>query len=392
LLIPISISCFAEKSINNPNLFMDKIEFFYIDSNPTVAKEIIKEAADFNWIENISGVIAAFAREYPKEIVKWISDNHIKFEEHPSMINALYLGGMQEEAFQLALKAHLPAQEILPLGNKARSFLDISANFSGAVQYMCSHFYISGDVRYGKKIIDILEFTSSQVKTSEELKNLKEEAEIVLRDLVFKHDRIYQLLLNESKIRKGSAQATLNLILEDLHQQQKKCLVNEENLFKGMILVTDNGDFEKQWWDLPVMSGSFGKAISSIPYPKQETIVMSYILFTGCELDKGLNAHVTYDAEIYEPQGTKISECHYAPAIQCKIPSRFLVQKADQPIGLKFEACSEKDEEAYLPGTYTIKVSLKDHISKKEIKLSQTFELLPEKANIPSGSTLLQKD
>ena len=89
LLISISISCFAEKSINNPNLFMDKIEFFYIDSNPTVAKEIIKEVVDFNYIDNLGGVITAFAREYPNEIVKWISDNHIKFEEHPSVINAL---------------------------------------------------------------------------------------------------------------------------------------------------------------------------------------------------------------------------------------------------------------------------------------------------------------
>ncbi|NGX51270.1 MAG: hypothetical protein K1060chlam2_01135 [Chlamydiae bacterium] len=375
LLVFTFTSCFAGNIKDHP-LLIDKIEFYYVNPSPKAAKQIIKEASDLSCIDYLSGVITALAKKYPKEIVKWITDSGVKFEEHPVLIHSLHLGGVQNDPIQLALRAHWPVKELLSLADKARPFLDIPANFLGAAQYMSNHFFITGDVRYVNKIIDIMEFTPIELRNSEETQLLKEEAKFILRDLVFKHHHIYQLLLAEAKTREGEAQDTLKGIIEELHQLHTHSLSHEEKMFKGIILVTDNSDFDRQWEELPVKRGPFGKSISSIPYPIKEITVRIHLLFTGYELDRDLNAHVTCDVEMFNPQGAKISERHNIPAVLRRLPSRFFVQKIEQPMGLTFEAYDENSEDIYLPGTYTIEATLTDHISQKEIKLTQAFELL----------------
>ena len=377
LLIIASVACFAETD-KKDQLLLEKIEFFYLDSNPITAQQIIKDSLDLKCIDNFFYFFVALAKEHPKEVIKWLADAQVKFEQHPALIEALHLGGLEGEAVQLALKAHWHAQKIMPLGNKVQPFLNVPVGFPGSIPCMCSHFYVSGDARDGKKIIDILELTQQQVKNPEELKELKEQVKAVLQVLVFKHDRIYRLCLQEAKTRKGDVQVALNRILQELHEWHKKPFSKQEGIFKAVIVATDDLNFEKEWENLPAMDGPFCKAISSIPYPRNNTAVKIFILFTGCELDKDLNAHVTYDMEIFDPQGSKIGESHNAPAIQRKLPSRFFFQKADHSAGLVFDASDEKDEDPYSPGTYIIKATLKDHIGKKDLKLSTTLELLPE--------------
>lgn len=381
LFVVFSTVCFAEQASKDfsHQFLMQKVEFFYLNPTPTIAKEIIKESKDLNCLDGFLGIFTAFARYYPQEIVHWLEEAEISFEQQPHLIEALYMGGLQREAIQLALKAHLPVQKVMSFGSKPQSFLTIPIDFLGSVQYMCSHFYIFGDARYGKRIIDVLELTPKQMANLEELKELKNQAKVVLQELIFKHERIYHLCLEEVKARKGSSQVVLNQLLDEQHQAQKKTFSAQNGMLSGTILTTDDTSFEEQWEKLPAMEGPLFKLVSSIPYPdtpeKNKTIRI-LILFNGYELDKDLNAHLTYDMEILDPKGDKIVDFHDLPALKRKVPSRFYSQKADQPMALAIEA-DENDDEINPSGTFIINAILKDHIAKKDLKLTATFELLP---------------
>lgn len=381
-LVIFSTACFAEETQKDfrPQFLREKIEFFYLDPNPTAAKEIIQDAKNLRWLEGFPGVFTAFARHYPNEIVNWAQQAEVSFEQHPHLIEALYMGGLQGEAIQLGLKAQLPAQTILSFGSRPRSFLTAPVNFSGSIQYLCCHFFISGDARYGKRIIDVLELTPRQVANPDELKELKNQAKTVLQELIFKHDRIYHLCIEEAKTRTGYSQAVLNQLLDQQHRAQKEAFSTQNGLLSAVIVITDDTSFEEQWANLPAMEGPIHRSISSIPYPdtpEETKIIRIYLIFNGYELDKDLNAHLTYDMEILDPTGAKIVDFHDLPALKRKVPGRFFLQMADQPMALAFEADGSQANENNPTGTCIINATLQDHLSKKNLKLTTTFEVVP---------------
>ncbi|HSX03243.1 MAG TPA: hypothetical protein VLG76_00775 [Rhabdochlamydiaceae bacterium] len=382
--LSLSFVCFSQqvKKDFKRQFLEEKIEFFYIEPTPAAAKQIIKEAKELNCMEDLLGIFAAFAKYYPKEIVNWMKENEICLEHCPRLIEALYMGGLQGESIDLAVNANWPAHKIMSLGNKVQSFLTIPLNFVGSVQYMCSYFYVSGDVRYGKRIIDVLELTPEQMKKNEELDELKRVAKTVLKELIFKHDKIYRLCLEEVKLRKGYSRTVLTELLDEQYEAQKKAFPHQNGMLSGMIITTDDTSFEEQWENLPVMEGPFFKLVSSVSYPdtpdKNKTIRI-FIVFNGYELDEDLNAFLTYDLEILDPKGTKVVDFHALPALKRKMPSRLLSQLADQPTYFAIE-CGETDDGIDSSGIFLINATLKDHVAHKDLKLTAKIELLqPEK-------------
>jgi hypothetical protein len=249
---------------------------------------------------------------------------------------------------------------------------------------MCSHFAATGDVRYVKRIIDVLETSPALIKDPNKLKELKEEAEQKLTSFVFKHDKIYRLCLEEAKTRKEEVATFLNKLLGELHQAHKNSFTQKQpGMFNGFVFLTEDSHFEEQWEGLPIMSTPVCKQTEAIPYPKENKIIKVFIMFNGMELDKDLHGYVTYDLEIIDPKGNKMSEFHNMHGIHRKIPSRFFLQKADQSV--TFEFCpNDKDnkkgeQKIAFPGTYTINTHLKDHVSGKDLKLSSTLEVQPKK-------------
>ena len=376
LLISTFLPCFAEVDFRNHPQFVDKIEFFYIDPTPETAKQILKEASDLNCLDSIKGVTTALAKEYPSSIVGWMSDNGFTDDCQTSLVNSLYFAGLQEQAIQTALKANWPAQTIASLRIKPEPVLNLSPNFPNIAQFMSDHFCITGDERYVKKIINLLEPTPADFKNPNHFNQSKQETLALLKELAFKHHRIYTLLLKESNKKTGQVKKDLTLLLDELHDLHKKNLFKGDGMFRGTILVTDDLDFDRKWEEMPVMSGPFGQPIASIPYPMEETSITIYMLFTGADLDDNLSAHVTCDVEVFSPDKTKIYEDHAIPATSRKIPSRFFVQKVEKSIGIKLQPYKKGCEKFYSTGIYTIQATLKDHISQKEITLQQSFELL----------------
>jgi hypothetical protein len=382
----ISILGFAQskqKDLNTQPL-SEKIEFFYLNHEPLIAKQIIREIADLNALDNYFYFFVALAKEHPKQLIEWFSEAQVSIEKHPKLIHALHFGGLKGEAIRLAQKANWSTNKILSLGSDIPTFLLMPVAFPGYIPCMCSHFVATGDVRYVKRIIDALETSPILIKDPNELKELKEEAKQKLTSFVFKHDKVYRLCLEEAKTRKGEVAAFLNKLLDELHQSNKNNFKQQQDgMFNGFIFVTEDSYFEEQWEGLPIMSTPVCKQTEAIPYPRENKMIRVFTMFNGMELDKDLNGYVTYDIEIIDPKGNKMSGFHNMHGIHRKVPSRFLLQKADQSV--TFEFCpNDKDskkgkQKIVFSGTYTINAHLKDHVSRKDLNLSTTLKVQPEK-------------
>ena len=339
--------------------------------------------ADQDTLDNFCFFFTALAKEYPKELIGWFTAAEVSIEKHPILIDALRFGGLRGEAIRLAQKANWPAKKILSIGTPVGSFLTVSVELPDFIPCMGSHFVATGDVRYVRRIIDALETRPTSMKDPNQLKELKELAQKHLADLIFKHDKVYRLCLEEAKIRKGEVAAFLNRLIDELHQAQKNGFPKPQpGLFNGFVFVTEDSHFEKQWDSLPIMGAPICRQIRAIPYPRKNKIINVFIMFNGMELDNDLNGDVIFDLEIVDPKGNKMSEFHDLQAINRKIPSRFFLQKADQPV--TFELCPDDwdlkkgEQKTLFPGIYTFNAHLKDQISGKDLKLSSTLEVLPE--------------
>jgi hypothetical protein len=369
-LIVSCVSCFAETNTQSPS-FVGEVEFFYFNRSPETAKKIIKKLVELKQVDDCFYFFIALAKEHPKEIVGWLCDSHIKFSQHPRLIHALHLAGLQEKAIELAVKERWSEQKIASLRTKTEPLLHASFNLPGFIPCMCSHFYVSGDVRYIKRMIDILDIAPKQVKNPKELESLQKQAELTLQTLLCQHERVYQFCLKEAKVRKGASQAVLSHLLQELHEAHYRAFPSRNGMLNGIVVTTDEASLRTQSSTSPAMAGASVRQISSIPYPKQKKDLILFVLFNGYELDKDLNAHVTYDLEIIDPLGKKMGDFHDLPALKGKIPSRFLSQRSDQPIMLSFE-------DADPAGVYKIQATIKDLVGKRELKLNSSLEILAQ--------------
>jgi hypothetical protein len=155
-------------------------------------------------------------------------------------------------------------------------------------------------------------------------------------------------------------------------------------MLTGDILITDSPSFEEEWITLPVDSGPIGKSISTIPYSKENKLIKIIPLFSGFVLDQELNGHVTYDIEVYDPEGEKVGSFEKQLGLERKIPSRFLVQAAEELTYLRFEwakitkeALENGDYLLSKPGIYKIQGVIRDNIGNCELKIIKTLEILP---------------
>jgi len=376
LFLAVTSVCFAREGFDKQRI-AEKTEFFYLNQELDDAGAIVKDLSYVNELDDFFFFFIALARVYPQQIMKWLMEAQFNFEKHPNVIQALRFGGLNGEAISLAQKAGWPAKQLMSLSIVAPLPLQLPIDMPGYISCMSAHFGVTGDPRYGKKIIDIFE---AKHKDQNFLVPLQAEAKNTLRQLLYWHDGIYRLCLEEAEARTGKAKAILKELIEERHTVHKESSFSEQNgLLTAQIFITDDLGFEEEWNSLPMEGGPVCKQLSSIPYPKENKLILIYIMLNGFELTKDLGVHLTYDMEIIDPKGNQMNEFKNLSALKRKLPNRFLLQKAGQPVVIEFCIIDEDSEECLLPGNYTVKAVLKDHVSGKILNLHSTFEVLPEK-------------
>jgi hypothetical protein len=359
-----------------------RFEFFYLYHSSGRINEILEEtAASKNFHSKHPFFMALFAK-YQKEALQWFKEAKVIVENHDVLIDAMWAAGMSSDAIHFAQKAGWPSKQIMDLSKNPLPVLRLPIEYNGFLPYMRAYFCVTGETKYISKMIDILDLPQAP-----HLDKIKKEAEEELFALMYFHDRVYELCVEEATSRKGPAKMVLKSILDQLLTSFKtKTLPEWNGMLNGEVLITDSPSFEEEWDTLPVDSGPIGKSISQIAYPKGGKEIKIIPLFSGIGLDAQLNAHVTYDLEVYDPEGMSVGNWEEKLGLQRAIPSRFLVQAADDFMILYFPDPATKQSD--LPadaimgalGTYKIVVTIKDHIGKKELKITRTLEVLsPEK-------------
>ncbi len=378
-LLALNIFGFANTKNNDfkSQLLEQKIEYFYSNPHQAIAKEIIQEISETDQINNFFYLFVALAQKYPCEIVKWIKRAHIDLKKHPTMINALHFAGLQSEAILLAQKEQWPIDKQLQLRKPCPPTISIPREFPGLTIWMPCQFYITGNIDYIKKIIDVFE-----IKDQSELKKLIDEAKYILINLMFKHDKIYQLCKKEVKSRAIKSKTILNELLSNLHNTHSNIIPEQQGKLKAMITISDDPDFEKLWSTMPIISSPKCTNISSIPFPSENKTIKIFLLFSGIKLDKDSYANVTYDLKITNPKSIKIAELHDLQAAKRIFLSRFFYQLADVIPSFDFTIertdQEQEQENVCIPGIYNINIILKDHNANKTLNLNSLIEILPK--------------
>lgn len=359
-----------------------RLEFFYLYHEPEAAIDIIKQTAILGEFDYRFYFYEALFNKYPQEGLNWMKAAQIRIEAHPPLIYALWRAGLQEEALYQAQKAGWPIKKYLGLTNSPKTAFELPID-SEYLHCMCDYFFVTGDTIYIQKIIDVLGLIPDKASASLDLKELKEGAKYYLRLLMFHHDLAYQQCLKECQRLSGEARRLLEEAMEKHEDFVKRASFPIHNgMLNGDILITDSATFEEEWNALPVDSGPIGKAITTVTYPKDDKPIKIIPLFSGFALDSELNGYVTYDTDIYDPEGNRIYSSKDKLGLRRKIPSRFLVQAAADRKEITFEVIKSQAEmlktsqdPQFATGVYEIQVTIKDHIGKKELKLSKQLDI-----------------
>ena len=143
--------------------------------------------------------------------------------------------------------------------------------------------------------------------------------------------------------------------------------IKSKNGFGARLHLTQNAQFFEDWNkpgtpNLTELKNN--KAHRNVP-------LFSAILFVDPGTDSKGSVDVTYDMVIRKPDGSIYGEQKNAVGLKGKfvVPAHDL-QLAQERMGIRID---NQDP----PGTYTVEVTVRDHIKKVELSLKATFQVAP---------------
>lgn len=199
-----------------------------------------------------------------------MNNANIDFNRYPKMIHALHFANLQSEAISLAKKENWPVNKILQISSICPSAMSIPCTFPCFITWMASEFHITGNIEYIKTFLQIFEIQKKDLDNQEELKSEIEKAKNILKHLMYAHDRVYKFCKEEVKSSQKESKAILVELLTDLDKSQ--------NDLKGIILISDDPNFEQNWYNSPIMTGPKCTNITTFRYPGENKKIKSIMV------------------------------------------------------------------------------------------------------------------
>jgi hypothetical protein len=189
-------------------------------------------------------------------------------------------------------------------------------------------------------------------------------AEWSLGSNMMQHELVNRLIRKELSVCTGTVKKRLEEIISR-NEQGAKPFPNKNGDFSAMLLIADEktlSEFAK-----PSSEGIYYKEISKA---KRGASLAIKIVFGGMELMDDLDADVTYDLKILDPNGNIYAgvDLTAAEALKVRTPTRFGVFDNRSFIQIHFV----QDDKL---GTYKIIAALHDNVGKKTIPLVKEVEL-----------------
>ena len=359
-----------------------KCEFFYFSNNPETAIDIIKEIAALDEFGPRIVFLITLLEMYPQQILQVMQEIGVKFEESVPLILALDKSGLKKEAFSAGMKAGLSSDNLMNIVKPQESWPPLEEPKNVYVDTMVCRFWTKGDVSYINKLLDIFDLTSEDVSSSFNLEELKQRARECLEGLVFRHEKVYQHFLKEYVCRSGESKRFL-----DETKEKYKAFVATKLLPEGLlgdVWISDKRTITEAQAVMPLMLCPERKVISAVPNSQEVQKIKILPLFSHFKLDQDFNGYVTYDIDVYDPEGNKVCSFNGKKGLKGKISSRYLVHAAEDAIEINFQFVKKHEEKltgnnSYIEakaGTYKIQGIIKDHVGDNEIKIIRTIEIL----------------
>ncbi len=144
--------------------------------------------------------------------------------------------------------------------------------------------------------------------------------------------------------------------------------------FGAMLLVTNDPDGFFEQWNRPP-AGGYAPSISTVDTARRGDIVMALILFSQCRPNAHGNCNSSIDYKLIDPAGGTYGEFQDAELWRNK-PAP---PKGSLEVGVDYMAFRVEPDDAL--GPYTFRVTVRDSISKNEIKLTQTIRIIEGEDN-----------
>lgn len=140
---------------------------------------------------------------------------------------------------------------------------------------------------------------------------------------------------------------------------------HKDGPFSAMLMVLDQESLKE--FEKPSSEGLYLQAKNKV---KRGETVLVKIGFMGMQLDMNMNADVTYDFKILDPDGkTAVNEARGVLALSGKVVNPFMVFNTQSHIDVGFE---ESDKS----GVYKFVATITDNIGKRSIPLEAQVELV----------------
>jgi hypothetical protein len=320
-----------------------------------------KTFANGNAYGAITDMFSNIFNFYPESADKITSIQGLSFMGQKSIIQALAMASMKEKAAQAAKNWGWNNEKISKIGqirpqNPEDAFKVGVLTDPASLDYMWTAFFVSKDERFVHKIIEAAEETNTN--------NIASQAALwSLGSNVKQHEIIRRIVEKESQNTKWSE--NLRKKLSEMIKIEKPNFTHSVDLF-GADLAVISQDYAHDWYH---KSSSEGIEIKKVSELKKGESVEITIFFGGMELDKDLNADITYDITITHPDGSIGYEHKGREALKYKIPTRFSVYK---PKDIIVYECEDGD----MPGVYKINATIYDNIGGNKLDMESEFTLL----------------
>lgn len=351
----------------------DWLTYYYLERDPSDIVRVLRDLAGEDALgpgpaeAPLASFFSEVFRANPEQAVAWIRDAGLDPGQRLPLIKALWLAGLKYEAIKLARLDEWPAGDRAKLDKPPPDRFGFTISDPSHLDMMWAAFMATGDVRYVRRVIGVLEYEPAEGEAGLPVLLLRSSARWSLATNAEQHELVYRTVLEEGKQRTGLAQEVLRDIAGQVSRQAPS-FPNREGEFSAMLFVTDDLEFRNRWATLPISEMPQVKSIERVVKGKRIEVEL---VFTGNGLDADLNADVAYDVEIFKPDGSVYAELPNLTGIKGRRPSRFMVNLAYSTVQIEFDPPDPV-------GVYTVKVKVRDVIGNNSLELRIALEAVAE--------------
>lgn len=290
-------------------------------------------------------------KDNPSKIDEWVKSVKFNGKAKEAIVEAIWLSGNAQIISKIFKKApdyaKLTPTPLLNMPIKLPKDLDM----------MWAAFFVSGNVSYVKKIIDVLDENIHIANDKTMVMAMHKAAEWSLGANIKEHTLVYRTVKKEINTRTGKVKNKLKEIAE-LTKKNIKLLPKHDGYFSATLVLIDK-------------NVSKNNTLKNITKVKRDDSMEICLYVSGMESNDELLMNLAADLKVLDPDGKVYSNIDYKARelSKAKVPNQFAVMSTDLLKGLKFNSESKL-------GKYKILSIVYDKIGNKKIKITKEIELI----------------